>query len=84
MLKIYYITLLWMFAVPAGKGKLEKISIGISSICDCKGAQEDILQDIFDIQCLRPRRCFILENILMNIFSSLSCPSATTASPMMR
>jgi len=37
-------------AVPSGKGKLEKISVRISSICDRKGAREDIRQDIFDMR----------------------------------
>jgi hypothetical protein len=42
-------------AVPSGKGKLEKISVRIFSICDRKGAREDIRQDIFDLHC--PRHC---------------------------
>jgi hypothetical protein len=37
-------------AVPSGKGKLEKISIRMSSICDRKGAREDIHQDVFDMR----------------------------------
>ena len=38
-----------MFTVPAGKGKLEKISIRKSLRCDCKGAREDIHQEIFEL-----------------------------------
>jgi hypothetical protein len=39
-----------MFAVPAGKGKLEKMSLRTSSICNGIGAQGDILTEIFDLR----------------------------------
>jgi hypothetical protein len=35
-------------SVPAGKGKLEKISVRISSGCH-KGTREDLRQDIFEL-----------------------------------
>jgi hypothetical protein len=37
-----------MFAVLTGKGGQEKVSFWISSRCD-RGAQEDFLQEIFEL-----------------------------------
>ena len=42
------LTFAGVFAVPAEKGKLEKISFRLSSRCD-RGAREDFLQEIFEL-----------------------------------